>query len=118
MKPRVGFIGAGLMGHGVAKNFLEEGYALSLLGHRNRAPIDDLVQRGARELKSPAELAAKSDVLFTCLPNSDVVEKVVCGRRGCSKERAKAWFWSTLRPERPRPREASPVGPQKEAFAC
>jgi 3-hydroxyisobutyrate dehydrogenase-like beta-hydroxyacid dehydrogenase len=82
MKPRVGFIGAGLMGHGVARNILEKGYVLSLLGHRNRAPVDDLVGRGARELNSPAALAAQSDVLFTCLPNSEVVEEVVCGRVG------------------------------------
>jgi 3-hydroxyisobutyrate dehydrogenase-like beta-hydroxyacid dehydrogenase len=82
MKPRVGFIGAGLMGHGVAKNILEKGYALSLLGHRNRAPVDDLVQSGAREVKGSADLAAQSDVLFTCLPNSDVVERVVCGAEG------------------------------------
>jgi 3-hydroxyisobutyrate dehydrogenase-like beta-hydroxyacid dehydrogenase len=57
MTPDVGFIGAGLMGHGVARNILEKGYALSLLGHRNRGPVEDLVRRGARELKSPADLA-------------------------------------------------------------
>jgi 3-hydroxyisobutyrate dehydrogenase-like beta-hydroxyacid dehydrogenase len=82
MKPRVGFIGAGLMGHGVTKNILEKGYRLSLLGHRNREPVDDLVRRGAEEVRSAAELAARSDVLFTCLPNSDVVERVVCGAKG------------------------------------
>jgi 3-hydroxyisobutyrate dehydrogenase-like beta-hydroxyacid dehydrogenase len=82
MTPDVGFIGAGLMGHGVARNILEKGYALSLLGHRNRGPVEDLVRRGARELKSPADLAKRSDVLFTCLPNSEVVEQVVCGEEG------------------------------------
>jgi 3-hydroxyisobutyrate dehydrogenase-like beta-hydroxyacid dehydrogenase len=82
MKPRVGFIGAGLMGHGVTKNILEKGYRLSLLGHRNREPVEDLVRRGAEEVRSAAELAARSDVLLTCLPNSDVVERVVCGTQG------------------------------------
>lgn len=82
MKPRVGFIGAGLMGHGVAKNILERGYPLSVLGHKNRAPIEDLVRRGAREADSPAALAATSEVLFVCMPNSAVVEDVVCGPGG------------------------------------
>ncbi len=46
-KPSVGFIGVGLMGHGAAKNILERGgYALTILGHRNREPVDDLVGRG------------------------------------------------------------------------
>lgn len=82
MEQRIGFIGAGLMGHGVARNILEKGYPLTVLGHRNRAPVEDLVRRGAREETSAARLAAESEVLFTCLPNSAVVETVVCGPGG------------------------------------
>ena len=48
-KEKIGFIGVGLMGHGMAKNIVEKGFALSVLGHRNRAPVDDLVARGASE---------------------------------------------------------------------
>ena len=48
-KPKISFIGVGLMGHGAAKNILEKGYPLTIMGHRNRAPVDDLVKRGATE---------------------------------------------------------------------
>ena len=82
MTQRIGFIGAGLMGHGVAKNILEKGYPLTVLGHRNRAPVDDLIGRGAIEVNSAAALARASDVVFTCLPNSNVVERVVLGPGG------------------------------------
>ena len=45
-KLRVGFLGVGLMGHGMAKNIMEKGgYPLTILGHRNRVPVDDLVRR-------------------------------------------------------------------------
>lgn len=66
-KPKIGWIGAGLMGHGAAKNILEKGYPLSVMGNRNRQPIDDLVKRGAKELKTAAEMAKASDILFLCL---------------------------------------------------
>lgn len=79
---RVGYIGVGLMGHGAAKNILLNGYALTTLGHRNRAPVEDLVQRGAREANSPAEVAGGSDVVFTCLPSSVEVEATVFGENG------------------------------------
>jgi prephenate dehydrogenase len=42
----IGFIGLGLMGHGMARNIVEKGYPLAVMAHRNRAPIDDLVGRG------------------------------------------------------------------------
>ena len=56
-KEKIGFIGLGLMGHGMAKNIVEKGFALTVVGHRNRAPVDDLVARGAREAKDLRSLA-------------------------------------------------------------
>ena len=56
-KQRIGYIGVGLMGHGAAKNILQKGYPLTIMGHRNRAPVDDLVALGAREAKTPADVA-------------------------------------------------------------
>ena len=47
----IGFIGVGLMGHGIAKNLLLAGYPVYVLAHRNRAPIDDL--RKALKLSLP-----------------------------------------------------------------
>lgn len=82
-QPRIGYIGVGLMGHGAAKNILERGgYPLTVMGHRNRAPVEDLVARGAREAASPAEVAAASDVVFFCLPSAVEVEATVYGDAG------------------------------------
>jgi 3-hydroxyisobutyrate dehydrogenase-like beta-hydroxyacid dehydrogenase len=75
MAQRIGFIGAGLMGHGMAKNIVEKGYPLTVLAHRNRAPIEDLLARGATEANSPAAIARASDVLILCVPSSTEVEE-------------------------------------------
>jgi 3-hydroxyisobutyrate dehydrogenase-like beta-hydroxyacid dehydrogenase len=81
-KQRIGFIGAGLMGHGMAKNIVEKGYPLTVLGHRNRQPIDDLIGRGAREAKSPKELAQQSDIVIICVTGSPQVEDLVFKKDG------------------------------------
>jgi 3-hydroxyisobutyrate dehydrogenase-like beta-hydroxyacid dehydrogenase len=76
-RPRIGFIGVGLMGHGMAKNIVEAGYPLTVMAHRNRAPVDDLKSRGADEADGVAAVAAASDVIFLCLPGSPEVEAAV-----------------------------------------
>lgn len=73
----VGFVGVGLMGHGMAKNLVEKGHSLTIVGNRNRAPVEDLVGRGAVEADSVAELTRRSKVIFLCLPGSPEVERVV-----------------------------------------
>lgn len=70
----VGFVGAGLMGSGMAGCLLKAGHTLRLLAHRNRAPIEPLLAQGAEEANDIAELVTQSDVLITCLPNADIVE--------------------------------------------
>jgi 3-hydroxyisobutyrate dehydrogenase-like beta-hydroxyacid dehydrogenase len=79
---RIGFIGVGLMGHGMARNILEKGYRLTICGHRNRQPVEDLVGRGAKQASSPADLARQCEILFLCLPSSREVEAVVQGDDG------------------------------------
>jgi len=74
---RIGFVGAGVMGHGMASCLLRAGYPVQVIAHRNRAPIDDLVSRGAEEAGDYAALAAGSDVIVLCVSNSAVVEEVV-----------------------------------------
>src|SRR5262245_62774982 len=74
---RVGLIGVGLMGHGIGKNIVEKGYALNVLAHRNRGPVDDLVAKGAKELKSPKDIAAASDLVITVVGNSSQLEDIV-----------------------------------------
>ena len=66
----------------MAKNMLEKGHPLVIRGNRNRQPVDDLVGRGARELATPAEIAAESDIIFLCLPGSLQVEETVRGDDG------------------------------------
>jgi len=80
---RVGFIGVGLMGHGAARSILEKGgFPLTILGNRNREPVEDLVRRGADEATDPADVARRSDVVILCLPSSAEVETVVYGANG------------------------------------
>ena len=73
----VGFIGVGLMGHGMAKNILEAGYPLHIIAHRNREPVDDLVSRGANEADSLEEMGQAASVVFICAPGSPQVEAIV-----------------------------------------
>jgi 3-hydroxyisobutyrate dehydrogenase-like beta-hydroxyacid dehydrogenase len=78
----IGFIGVGLMGHGMAKNLLEKGFALTIMGNRNRTPVDSLVAKGAVEVKTPAEVAKRADIIFLCVTDSGVVEKLIRGPDG------------------------------------
>ena len=81
-KQRIGYIGVGLMGHGAASNILKNGYPLTIMGHRKREPVDELVARGAIEVKTPADVARASDIVFMCLPSSVEVEHTVYGEHG------------------------------------
>jgi 3-hydroxyisobutyrate dehydrogenase-like beta-hydroxyacid dehydrogenase len=81
-KPRIGFIGVGLMGHGIARNLLANGYPLTLRAHRNRAPVDDLVARGAQEAKTSADVARAADIVFLCVTGAPQVEETVAGAQG------------------------------------
>jgi 3-hydroxyisobutyrate dehydrogenase-like beta-hydroxyacid dehydrogenase len=74
---KIGFIGVGLMGHGMAKNIVEKGYPLTVIAHRNRKPVEDLVSRGATEAQSLAELARGSSVIFMCLTGAPEAAAVV-----------------------------------------
>lgn len=81
---RIGFIGVGLMGHGMAKNIVEKGYPLSIMAHKNRAPVDDLVSRGAQEVGTAKDLAKEVDIIFLCVTGSSEVETLLFGKEGLS----------------------------------
>ena len=81
-KPTIGFIGVGLMGHGMASNILKAGYPLVVMGHRNRKPVDDLVSKGAREAATPAEMAEMASIIHLCVTGSQQVEQLVFGSDG------------------------------------
>ena len=74
---KVGFIGVGLMGHGMAANILKAGYQLTVIAHRNRQPVEDLVSRGATEADSMADLAANAEIIILCVTDSKAVESVI-----------------------------------------
>ena len=81
-EPRVGFIGLGMMGHGMATNLVTKGFSTTVLGHRNRTPIEDLVAKGAVEGRDPANLASRSDIVLLCVTGSPQVEEIVYGENG------------------------------------
>ena len=74
---KVGFIGVGLMGHGMAKNILRAGYPLNVIAHKNRAPVENLVSLGAHEASSLKELAKSVTLVFICAPGSPQVEQII-----------------------------------------
>ena len=80
--PRIGFIGIGMMGHGMAKNMLAKGYALNLKVNRDRSRLDDLLAAGAREAKTNADAAHGADIVIICVTGSPQVEDIVFGADG------------------------------------
>ena len=78
---KVGYIGLGLMGKPIAKNILKAGFQL-MVHNRSRGAVDELVALGAESASSPAEMAARVDMIFTNLPDSPDVEMVTLGKDG------------------------------------
>jgi 2-hydroxy-3-oxopropionate reductase len=78
---KVGYIGLGLMGKSIARNILKAGFLL-VVHNRSKASVEEFVSEGAAQAGSPAEVAEQVDVVFTNLPDSPDVEKVVLGEKG------------------------------------
>ncbi|RPJ19354.1 MAG: 2-hydroxy-3-oxopropionate reductase [Chloroflexi bacterium] len=78
---KVGYIGLGLMGKSIARNILKAGFPL-VVHNRSRASVEELVAEGATGANSPKEVAGQVDVIFTNLPDTPDVEKVVLGENG------------------------------------
>jgi 3-hydroxyisobutyrate dehydrogenase-like beta-hydroxyacid dehydrogenase len=79
---RIGFIGIGLMGHGMAKNLLKKGHPLCFKVNRNRSNLADLLEMKAREVSSAKDVAANADVVILCVTGSVQVEESVYGPDG------------------------------------
>ncbi len=82
MAQRTGFIGIGMMGHGMAKNLLAKGFPLTFKANRNRANLADLLAAGAIEATTNAGAADAADVVFICVTGSTQVEDIVYGKDG------------------------------------
>lgn len=81
MKERVGFIGLGIMGGGMARNLLKAGFDLCVW-NRTATKTDEFKKDGARVAKNPADLAAQSDLIITIVSDTPDVQKVVLGEEG------------------------------------
>jgi len=80
-KPRIGFIGTGIMGKPMAQNLLKAGYSLTV-HNRTKQKAEELLQQGAAWASSPAQTAAQSEILITCVPDTPDVQAVLLGENG------------------------------------
>ena len=79
---RVGIIGVGLMGHGIALNVLKGGFNLSLMDHPGNQPVDDLIELGAEVKATANAVAADSRLVILCVTGTPQVEAVLTGEDG------------------------------------
>ena len=79
---KIGMIGIGMMGHGIATNLLKHGQTLAVLAHAGNQPLDKLLAGGAKVFNTPAELAQHSDVIILCVTGTPQVEAVLLGEDG------------------------------------
>jgi 3-hydroxyisobutyrate dehydrogenase-like beta-hydroxyacid dehydrogenase len=73
---RVGFAGLGLMGVRMARQFVDKGFPLTVWS-RDAKKAEPLVAKGAKQAKTPKELAEASDVVVACVADPAAVERVV-----------------------------------------
>jgi 3-hydroxyisobutyrate dehydrogenase-like beta-hydroxyacid dehydrogenase len=71
----LGFVGLGLMGKPMARHLIAGGHRVHV-HNRSRGVVEELSREGALPATSAAEVAARSEIAFTCLPNVEQVEKV------------------------------------------
>jgi len=79
--PIIGFIGLGIMGKPMARNLLKAGYPL-VIHNRSRAAVEELSKEGAQPAANSKEVAVRSEVIITMLPDSPDVELVYAGENG------------------------------------
>ncbi|GHF53688.1 NAD(P)-dependent oxidoreductase [Seohaeicola zhoushanensis] len=79
---KIGFIGLGLMGRAMVQRLQDKGYALTVLGNRDRAGVEAALARGATEAKTAREVAETSDIVMLCMGTSDQVESRIYGEDG------------------------------------
>lgn len=82
MSLKIGFIGLGLMGGAMVSRLQDKGYAVTVLGNRDRTELDKAVARGAVEAKTAKEVAEASDITMLCMGTSDHVEARMRGADG------------------------------------
>jgi 3-hydroxyisobutyrate dehydrogenase len=78
---KIGFIGLGIMGRSMAKNLLKAGFEL-IVWNRTRSRMAPFIADGAQAGKSPADVAANSAIIITCVSDTPDVEAVILGEDG------------------------------------
>ena len=79
--PKIGFIGLGIMGKPMCKNLLKAGYEVTAFD-LNPSSVEEVVACGAKAGSSNADVASKSDIVITMVPNSPHVKAAVLGAGG------------------------------------
>ena len=81
-KPKIGFIGLGLMGAAMVGRLQSQGYSLTVMGNVSRPRIDAAIAAGAVEATSARALAEASDIVMLCMDTSNSVESRMRGADG------------------------------------
>jgi 2-hydroxy-3-oxopropionate reductase len=98
---KVGYIGLGIMGASIARNLMKAGHEL-VVHNRSQGIVQQLVSEGATAASSPKEVARQVEFVFTNLPDTPDVEKVVLGPNGIIEGAHEGLIYidnSTIKPE-------------------
>ena len=79
-KLKLGFVGLGIMGAPMAGQLVKAGHEV-FIATRSKVP-QELASSAAIQCASPAEVAQKADIIFTMVPDTPDVEKVLFGDKG------------------------------------
>lgn len=80
--PRIGMIGLGLMGLGIATNIVKKGFSLTAMAHAGNQPLDDLLKAGATTAPTAQAVAQASDIVILCVNGSAQVEAILADESG------------------------------------
>src|SRR5271154_5133028 len=75
----VGFVGVGKIGMPISQNLIKNGYRV--VGYR-RSSLAEFEEIGGVPARSPADVGAQAEIVFSCLPSSEALEEVVQGPEG------------------------------------
>jgi 3-hydroxyisobutyrate dehydrogenase len=103
-KPRIGFIGIGIMGEAMTCRLLDKGYAVTAW-NRDSNRLELVTRYGALAGASPADVTSRSDIVMMCVLNTDAVESCVFGTSGIATTGKRGQLlidFSTADPQRTR----------------
>ncbi len=81
MTEKIGFIGLGIMGRGMVDNLQDAGFDV-IVWNRTATRAQAALDKGATMGNHPADVAAKADIILTCVSDTPDVEEVILGENG------------------------------------